>query len=276
MPRRSTRTLVIGADGNGVHLIQEMRRRLMGQERLTPVGFLDDDARLTGHLLEGVRVLGSIADLPRVLEEEGAELVIVANPQLPAKVVREVARFCAEAGVGVKTLPGLSDFQPARPALAQIRDLQIEDLLGRLPVQLDLHDVTALLGGRRVLVTGAGGSIGSELARQVAEFHPASLVLLDHAENGLYYVHDELATQHPELTLHPIVGDVQDEAGIEAVFSRHRPEVVFHAAAHKHVPLLELSPREAVRNNITGMRILVDASDRHGIESSFSSRPTKQ
>ena len=266
MPRRSTRALVIGADANGVHLIHEMRRRLLGQERLTPVGFLDDDARLTGHMLEGVRVLGTIADLPRLLVEQGAELVIVSNPQLPSKVVREVARFCGEAGVRVKTLPGLSDFNASRPTLAQIRDVQIEDLLGRTPVELDLEDVTDLLRGRRVLVTGAGGSIGSELARQVAEFHPAELVLLDHAENGLYYVHNELSSQHAELTLHPVVADVQDEVGVNAAFARHRPQIVFHAAAHKHVPLLELSPREAVRNNIAGTRILVDASDRHGVE----------
>jgi FlaA1/EpsC-like NDP-sugar epimerase/lipopolysaccharide/colanic/teichoic acid biosynthesis glycosyltransferase len=266
MPRRATRALVIGADANGVHLIHEMRRRLLGQERLSPVGFLDDDSRLTGHLLEGVRVLGTIADLPRALVEQEAELVIVSNPQLPAKVVREVARFCGEAGVRVKTLPGLSDFNASRPTLAQIRDVQIEDLLGRTPVQLDLQDVTQLLRGRRVLVTGAGGSIGSELARQVAEFHPSELVLLDHAENGLYYVHNELSALHPELAIHPIVGNVQDEKGIDATFARHRPQVVFHAAAHKHVPLLELAPREAVLNNIAGTRILVDASDRHAVE----------
>ena len=265
-PRRATRALVIGADANGVHLIHEMRRRLLGQERLSPVGFLDDNARLSGHLLEGVRVLGTIADLPRAIVEQDAELVIVSNPQLPAKVVREVARYCGEAGVRVKTLPGLSDFNASRPSLAQIRDVQIEDLLGRIQVQLDLHDVTELLRGRRVLVTGAGGSIGSELARQAAEFQPTELVLLDHAENGLYYVHNELSAQHPTLVIHPIVGDVQDEKGIDAAFARLRPEVVFHAAAHKHVPLLELSPREAVLNNIAGTRNLVDASDRHGVE----------
>jgi FlaA1/EpsC-like NDP-sugar epimerase/lipopolysaccharide/colanic/teichoic acid biosynthesis glycosyltransferase len=257
---------VIGAGSNGVYLTQEMRRRAMGAEQLVPVGFLDDDTRLTGHQLEGVRVLGTIADLPRVLAELNAELVIVSNPELPAKVVREVARYCTEAGARVKTMPGLSDFNASRPTLAQIRDVQIEDLLGRQPVELDLEIVATLIRGRRVLVTGAGGSIGSELARQAAGFQPSELTLLDHAENGLYFVNDEVTSQHPDLIVHPIVGDIADDAGIEALFARARPQVLFHAAAHKHVPLLEISPREAVRNNIAGTRVLVDAADRHGVE----------
>ena len=264
--RRVTRVLVVGADANGVHLIQEMRRRPAGNERLVPVGFLDDEASITGHLVEGIKVFGTIADLPRAIADQRAELVIVSDPNLPAKVVREIARYCGEANVRVKTLPGLSDFGAGRPTLAQIRDVRIEDLLGRQPVHLDLEEVAGLIRGRRVLVTGAGGSIGSELARQAVEFHPAELVLLDHAENGLYYVDREIAASHPDLALHAIVGDIKDAAGIEAAFARFRPEIVFHAAAHKHVPLLEVSPREAVLNNIVGTRNLVDAADRHGVD----------
>jgi FlaA1/EpsC-like NDP-sugar epimerase/lipopolysaccharide/colanic/teichoic acid biosynthesis glycosyltransferase len=263
-PRRAVRTLVVGADHTGVHLIQEMRRS--GEpERLTPVGFIDDDARLTGHRLEGVEVLGTIAHLPRAIHERRAEMVVVSDPDMPARVVREIASFCAEANVRVKTLPGLSDLQQGRTALSQMRDMRIEDFLGREPVKLDLNEVAAFLRGERVLVTGAGGSIGSELARQIAGFAPASVVLLDHAENGLYYVHHELIAQHPRLALHPVVADIKDRQGIERVFEHFRPTVVFHAAAHKHVPLLELNPREAVLNNITGTRHLVDAADRHGV-----------
>ncbi|TMQ69048.1 MAG: polysaccharide biosynthesis protein [Candidatus Eisenbacteria bacterium] len=254
LPTRATRALVVGADTNGVHLIHEMRRRPAGAEVLAPVGFIDDDAGLTGHLIEGVKVHGTIADLPRVIVEQRAELVIVSDPTMPAKVVREIARFCGEAEIRIKTLPGLSDMNSGRPTLAQIRDVRIEDLLGREPVHLG------------VLVTGSGGSIGSELARQVAGFGPSELVLLDHAENGLYYVHNELATQHPNLLLHPIVGNIQDEDGMEAVFARFHPQIVFHAAAHKHVPLLEINPREAVFNNIVGTRVVVAAADRHGVE----------
>lgn len=264
-PRRAIRTLVVGADTAGVHLIQEMRRTITGGESLSPIGFIDDDPRMTGHMAEGMKVHGTIADLPRVIAEHRVELVVVSDPDMPAKVVREIARFCTEASVRIKTLPGLSDLQHGRPALAQIRDVRIEDLLGREPVHLDLEEVAKLLRGERVLVTGAGGSIGSELARQVAQFAPAEMVLLDHAENGLYYVHNELNAQHAGLPIHPIVADIQDAMGLEQVFTRYRPTVVFHAAAHKHVPLLEINPREAVLNNIAGTRNLVDAADRHHV-----------
>lgn len=263
-PRRSARTLVVGADHAGVHLIQEMRRG-EGAERLTPIGFIDDDARLTGHLVEGVEVMGTIADLPRVLQERRVEMVVISDAGVPARVVREIANFCAEASVRVKTLPGLSDFQHGKTALSQMRDMRIEDLLGRQPVQLDLNEVAAFLRGERVLVTGAGGSIGSELARQISEYGPAQLILLDHAENGLYYVHNELAAQFPRLSIHPMVADIKDAEGIDHVFTRFHPTVVFHAAAHKHVPLLEANPREAVLNNIVGTRNLVDAADRAGV-----------
>jgi FlaA1/EpsC-like NDP-sugar epimerase/lipopolysaccharide/colanic/teichoic acid biosynthesis glycosyltransferase len=265
MPLRAGRALVVGADHTGVHLIQEMRRGPAGHEMLHPIGFIDDDARLTGHLVEGVKVFGTIADLPRVLNEERVEILIISDPDVPAKVVREIARFCDEANVRVMTLPGLSNLQQGRTALSQMRDMRIEDLLGRQPVQLNLGEVAEFLRHQRVLVTGGGGSIGSELARQVAGFDPASLVLLDHSENGLYYIHNELCSQHPTIPIHAIVADVKDAAGIEAVFERFRPTVVFHAAAHKHVPLLEANPREAVLNNISGTHILVQASDRHGV-----------
>jgi len=264
-PVRSVRALVVGADTGGIHLIQEMRRRTHSAESLTPVAFIDDDASLTGHLVEGIKVHGTIADLPRVIVEQRVQMVIVSDPDVPAKVVREIARFCNEANVQIKTLPGLSDLQQGRPALAQMRDVRIEDLLGREPVHLDLEEVADFLRGQRVMVTGAGGSIGSELARQVAGYGPHQLVLLDHAENGLYYVHHELLAQHPALPMHPVVADVQDAVGIEAAFRRFRPTVVFHAAAHKHVPLLEMNPREAILNNIVGTRNLVQAADRHGV-----------
>ncbi|MEO5618477.1 MAG: polysaccharide biosynthesis protein [Candidatus Eisenbacteria bacterium] len=263
---RAVRTLVVGADPTGVHLIQEMRRALAGSENLVPVGFIDEDPRLTGGLVEGIKVRGTIADLPRAIQEARAEMVVVSDADMPAKVVREIARFCGEANVRIKTLPGLSDLRHGRTALSQMRDVRIEDLLGRQPVQLNLGELAEFLRGRRVMVTGAGGSIGSELARQVSGFEPAELILLDHAENGLYYVHHEIIAQYPALRIHPVVADVKDEAGIAMVFERFRPHLVFHAAAHKHVPLLEANPREAVLNNILGTRNLVLASDRSGVD----------
>ncbi len=260
-------TLVIGADHAAVNLVQEMRRRLSGDESLMPVGFLDDDERLTGHLLEGLKVLGTVADLPEVLRARHVEMVVVADPDIPGRVLREIARVCTDASVRVKTLPGLSDVQnTGRTSLAQMRDIRIEDLLGREPVQLDLDEVGSFLQGQRVLITGAGGSIGSELVRQVAEFGPAEMVMFDHAENGLYFIHNELVSQRPGYPVHAIVCDMRDAEGVESCFARFRPTVVFHAAAHKHVPLLESSPREAVLNNIVGTRNLVDAADRVGVQ----------
>ncbi len=264
-PLRTLRAIVVGADHAGVHLIQEMRRGDASGERLTPIGFIDDESRLTGSMIEGVRVLGTIADLPSIISDRHIEIVVISDPDMPGKVVREIASFCAEANVGVKTLPGLSDLQSGKTALSQIRDVRIEDLLGREPIQLDMNEVGAFLRGQRVLVTGAGGSIGAELARQAAAIGPSELVLLDHAENGLYYVQHEIAATHPDLPLRAIVADIKDFEGIELAFQRHRPQVVFHAAAHKHVPLLETSPREAVLNNIVGTRTLVDAAERAGV-----------
>ncbi len=265
VPLRAGRAVVVGAGHAGMHLITEMRRGPAGNEVLQPVGFIDDDPHLSGHLLEGVKVLGSIADLPRVIEEQRVEIVIVSDPTLPAKVVREIARFCVEAHVRVKTLSGLSDLQHGRSALSQMRDVSIEDLLGRQPVHLHLTEVAEFLRSQRVLVTGAGGSIGSELARQVAGFSPACLILLDHAENGLYYVHNELVAQYPALSMHAVVADVRDAEAVEQGYAKFRPTVVFHAAAHKHVPLLEANPREAVLNNVVGTRNLLDAAERHGV-----------
>ncbi len=262
---RAMRTLVVGTGFAGVHLTQEMRRAEDGAEPLVPIGFIDDDGRLTGHQVEGVKVLGTIADLPRILSERRVQMVVVSDADLPARVVREIARFCHEAEVRVKTLPGLSDFQQGRTAISQMRDVRIEDLLGRHPVQLDMQEIGDFLRGQRVLVTGAGGSIGGELVRQVVGFEPAELVMVDHAENGLYYVQHEVLSGHPGFPVHAMVGDIRDLDGMERLFARFRPEVVFHAAAHKHVPLLEANPREAVLNNIVGTRHLVQVSDRVGV-----------
>ena len=264
---RAVPALVIGADHAGVGLVQEMRRKQSGEEWLQPIGFVDPDPRLTGHLVEGLKVFGALAELPRVLAEQRPVVAVVANPELPGRTVRDIATACAEAGVRLRTVPAMSELPPgARITLARVREVRLEDLLGREPVGDGDADVGAFLRGRRVLVTGAGGSIGSELARQVARFAPAALTLVDHAENGLYYIHRELVASAPVFPLQAVVGDVCDAAGLEVLMGRERPEVVLHAAAHKHVPLLEDAPREAVLNNVVGTRLLVDAADRHGVQ----------
>ena len=262
---RALPALVIGAGHAGVQLVQDLRRTTAVGERLDPVGILDEDPRLTGRLVEGVRVLGTLDGLPRALAGRGIERVVISEAGLPARTVREIVRICAEAGVRVRTLRGLSEVAPGGSASSQVRDVRIEDLLGREPVKLDPSEVAAFLRGQRVLVTGAGGSVGTELARQALGHEPAELALLDQAENGLYFVHAELAAARPGAVLHAMIADVKDEAGVELAFRRFRPTVVLHAAAHKHVPLLEANPREAVLNNVLGTRILVDAAERHGV-----------
>jgi FlaA1/EpsC-like NDP-sugar epimerase len=258
-------TLMIGADHAAVGLVQEMRRRRSGEEAYEPVGFVDPDPRLTGHLVEGLRVFGTISDLPRVLAERRPEVAVVADPELPGRVVRDAAAACEAAGVRLRTVPAISELPPgARVTLARVRDVRLEDLLGRAPAPGPDEDVGAFLRGRRVLVTGAGGSIGAELARQALRFGPAELVLLDHAENGLYFVQRELEAAGAAVPVRAVVGELRDAPGLEALFARFRPEVVLHAAAHKHVPLLEDAPREAVLNNVTGTRLLLEAAERHG------------
>ncbi|HEY2953804.1 MAG TPA: nucleoside-diphosphate sugar epimerase/dehydratase [Candidatus Eisenbacteria bacterium] len=263
---RSLPAIVIGAGHPAVALIQDLRRGRAGSESLSPVGILDEDPRLTGQQIEGVRVLGRFGDLARVLTEQRVEIVVISDAALPARQVREIVRACGAAGVRVKALRGLSELPPGRTALAQMREVRIEDLLGRDPVHLDPAELKEFLRGQRVMVTGAGGSIGSELARQAAAFEPAELVLLDHAENGLYYLEAELKAARPGPALHAVIADVKDADGIELAFRRHRPTVVLHAAAHKHVPLLEAHPREAVLNNVLATRLLVEAAERHGVD----------
>ncbi len=263
---RELATLVIGADHAAVSLVQEMRRKRSGDESLAPIGFVDPDPRLTGRRVEGLRVFGTLDDLPRVLAERSPAVAVVASPELPGRAVRAAATACEAAGVRLRTVPAMSELPPgARVTLGRVRDVRLEDLLGRTPLQDVDPDVGAFLRGRRVLVTGAAGSIGAELARQVARFAPAALVLMDRAENGLYFIQRELADVTPSFPLHAVIADLRDAAGVEAMLARHRPEVVLHAAAHKHVPLLEDAPREAVLNNVVGTRLLVDAAERHGI-----------
>ena len=262
---RPVRTLIVGADHAAVGLVQEMLRRRAGEEAPLPVGFVDPDPRLKGHLVEGLRVMGTLDELPRVLLELRPELAVVADPELPGRALRSVAEACEAAGVRLRTVPAMSELPAgARVTLARVREVRLEDLLGRAPVPPTDDEVGAFVRGRRVLVTGAGGSIGAELARQVMRFAPASLVLLDRAENGLYFIQRELLDREPTAPVHAVVADLRDAPGLDAVIAAQRPEVVLHAAAHKHVPLLEAAPREAVLNNVGGTRHLVESCTRHG------------
>jgi FlaA1/EpsC-like NDP-sugar epimerase len=259
-----TRILVVGAGGIGAMLAREMRRGSRGIGE--PVGFVDDDPGKLGRRIENLPVLGTTFDIPRLLAEKRIRQVLIAAPTAPSRLVRQVVQFCQEAGVECRTIPAISDFIAGKGALGQVREVRIEDLLGREPVAIDFEGIAGHVRGRTVLVTGAGGSIGSELCRQLARFAPARLVALDHGENRLCFLGLELGESCPDLALTQVVGDIRDAGGVLDLFRLYRPDIVFHAAAHKHVHFLERTPREAVLNNILGTRSVARAAAETGVD----------
>ncbi len=262
--RRDKRVLIYGAGDAGEMVVRDMRHHPFYEYR--PVGFVDDDATKVGQRIHGVRVLGTRHDLPRIMVAQQPSEVLVAMPGVDPGTVREAVRALEPFKVPVKVLPNLREFLGGRRAASQVRSLAVEDLLERAPVGLPIDSVREAFAGRQVLVTGAGGSIGSELSRQVATLRPRRLVLLDRYENGLHAVANDLAAWREGFSLHPVVADVTDARRMAAVFAQHRPDIIFHAAAHKHLPLMETNPCEAVKNNVRGTRLLATLAARHGTE----------
>ncbi|NWF91208.1 MAG: polysaccharide biosynthesis protein [Ignavibacteriaceae bacterium] len=258
------RVLIVGAGDVGAMVAREIARSLNYAGR--PIGFLDDNPDKLHARVENIEVLGTTFDLPRILEEERVDAVILAAPSASGRLVSQVARTCIEKGIACQTVPALVDYIQGKGALDQVREIRIEDLLGREPVEIDLPGIRQAIEGRVVLVTGAGGSIGSELCRQLARFAPRRLVMLDHNENGLTYLGLELKEAYPKLDLLHAVGDIKDERGMRALLLAQRPSLVLHAAAHKHVNLLEISPREAILNNLLGTRNVARAAVASGVE----------
>ncbi|HJV33532.1 nucleoside-diphosphate sugar epimerase/dehydratase [Geomonas sp.] len=253
------RTLIIGAGDAGNLLLREIRK--LTPSPYTIVGFVDDDPRKRGMRLSGIKVLGDIDHLKGLIRKHDIDNVIFSIPSAGPSVMRRVLASCEKANVRVRTLPGIASIIDGTFSLSQIKDVDIEDLLGRDPVVLDQRAIRNYLTGKRVLVTGAAGSIGSELCRQVAAFSPAKIVILDHAETPLFFIERELTGAFPDLQIIPVIADVKNRERIEKVFAEFRPEVVFHAAAYKHVAMMEYNPAEAVLNNVIGSRVLADAAD---------------
>src|SRR5262249_17028469 len=209
---------------------------------------------------------GTRDDLPKLLKAHRPDEVLIAIPAANAAAIRSIVRVLEPYKVSIKTLPNLRDIIHGKVEVSQIRSLSVEDLLSRTPVGLDAAPVRRLLEGRRVLVTGAGGSIGSELCRQIAELRPATLVMFERYENSLHAIEMELRDRKFSFGLQPIVGDVTDAARVDEVLAQHRPEIIFHAAAHKHVPLMEYNPCEAIKNNVLGTRVLARTAETHGVD----------
>lgn len=253
---------VIGAGTAGANLVRELKRS--GEWRL--VGLLDDDPVKQGRELYGYRVLGTINDLQRLSAQMKVEHVIIAVPSASPEVHRRIATLCVRACVKALTLPALTSLSEGQASLARIRMIDLEDLLGREPVHIDTAHVEELLKNRVVMVTGAGGSIGSELCRQIMGFGPAQLVALDSSEFALYRLNEELGESYPEVSVLPTIGDVKDSLVLDRVMGIHRPHIVFHAAAYKHVPLMEEhNAWQAVRNNVLGTYRVAQAAIRHDV-----------
>ncbi len=242
--------LLVGAGRAGVLAAKEIRGR--GDMNLEILGFVDDDPEKQGAVIQGVRVLGRSRDLPRLAEELQPDHVIITIAQASRRQLRRIMAICEKAGLKARIIPGLYEILDGRVGISAIRDVEIEDLLGREPVRLDEDSIARFIKGKTVMVTGAGGSIGSEMARQVARFGPSTLLLLERAEFALFEIDRELRRHRPDLAVVALVGDVCDEPRVRQIMERYRPAVVFHAAAHKHVPMMELNPIEAVKNNVLG------------------------
>jgi FlaA1/EpsC-like NDP-sugar epimerase len=262
-PRRKKRVLIYGAGDAGEMIVRDMKNN--GAYAYEPVGFVDDDATKTGQRIHGVRVLGTRRDLPRIMATTSLQEVLVAMPSADPATVRAVVKTLELFKIPITTLPNLRDVLDGKVTVSQIRELSVEDLLPRIPVGLDPEPIRHLIAGRRVLVTGAGGSIGAELCRQIVALQPHTLVLFERYENSLYTIGNDL-TPHRNMHLHCVMGDVTDTQRVHTVMATYRPELIFHAAAHKHVPLMEANPCEAVKNNVLGTRIMTEAAAKYGTE----------
>lgn len=261
LPLRSgTPVLIVGAGDAGVLVAREIKKQNQGT--FYPIGFVDDSPSKQNQKLLGLPILGNREDIPRLVEEYGVQEIVIAIPSAPRNIIREIVDICQTTPVSLKILPGLYNEEGQGVVVSQIRQVQVEDLLGREPVKVDLNSMSGYLSGRTILVTGAGGSIGSELCRQIARFAPNKLVLLGHGENSIYEIHQELLADFNGLELVPVIVDIKDDPAINPVFKHYRPQVVFHAAAHKHVPLMEDNPAEAIKNNILGTWNVARAAQR--------------
>lgn len=260
VPGSQKQVLIVGAGDAGVLAVRELKNRNYRDGR--PIGFIDDDrSKVKLHLL-GIPVLGTRKDIARVVKGHNIDEVIIAMPSASGESVREIVQICEKSGVDLKIMPGVYDIISGDINVNPIRQVQVEDLLGREPVSVDLEEVAGYVTGETVFITGAGGSIGSEICRQIAKFNPGKLVLLGHGENSIFDIEQELRAERPGIDYVTEILDIKDREKVFLVFDRYKPGVVFHAAAHKHVPLMEKNPEEALKNNVVGTQNLAEAADK--------------
>ncbi len=268
------RVLLIGAGDAGEMIVRDMKNN--PKYNYEPIGFIDDDAYKKGLSIHGIPIFGPRDIMEEVIEKYEPEEILICMPSMTPKVIRDFFALCKPFSMPIKTLPGMNDILDGRVSVSQIKPLSLEDLLEREPVKRDIQSIKVYIEGKSVMVTGAGGSIGTELCRQIFAYRPAHLIMLDRYENGLFHIDLELrskaarrdgAADKNRTGLSTVVGDICDRMRLDEVFRKFRPQIVFHAAAHKHVPLMEHNPLEAVKNNILGTKNLLDAAAEHGTES---------
>jgi len=261
---KTKKALIIGAGDAGALVVRELKKN--PQVNLVPIGFLDDNPVKYRQQIHGVPVIGSLTDLAKVLDNRRVDEVIIAIPSAPGKVIRMVTDVCRLKAVHFRTMPGIYELLGGKVNVNRLREVDITDLLRREPTRIMDEQVGRTINNQVVLVTGAGGSIGSELCRQIGRWNPAELILLGHGENSIFEAYLELQDRFPSLTLRPVIADIRDRDHIDRILSCYKPQVVFHAAAHKHVPLMETNIEEAVTNNIEGTRNLVLSAVDHDVE----------
>ena len=263
--KRGIATLIVGGGSAGEQLARDMMR--LPKYSYFPVGFIDDSPQKKKTLIHGIRVVGGRKDIPKLVKSLDVKAIIIAIPSANSKEIKRIMEHIRKTDIkDVKVLPGLSDLINGKVTIRDIRDISIEDLLGREPVKIDMIQISSYIRNKNIIVTGAGGSIGSELSRQVARFNPARLIILDIGETELFNIDRDIKEQYPDLSLLSIVGDIRDEKKIRRIFKENAIDTVFHAAAYKHVPLMESNPREAILNNVYGTKVLAEISAASGIK----------
>ncbi|MDD5450305.1 MAG: nucleoside-diphosphate sugar epimerase/dehydratase [Desulfovibrionales bacterium] len=262
--QKGRRLLIIGAGSAGEKMLREIRDN--AHLEYDVIGFLDDDSNKVGRSIHGVPVLGVIDELKEFVIKKRIEEILIAIPSATGNQMKRIVELCKQTKVKYKTIPGIGELIDGRVSVKSIRDVSYEDLLGREPVHLEKEKIGRYLQGKRILITGAGGSIGSELCRQIARYNPAHLMLLDRTEKNLYDIEMDMWRNFSYIRYIPVLGDIRHKGEIKAIFERYRPEVVFHAAAYKHVPMLELNPWEAIYNNILGSKNVIEVACDSGIE----------
>lgn len=259
-----TKVLIVGAGETGIGVLRALREH--PEKGYLPIGFIDDDARKIGKTIAGLEVLGTTRDLTYIARKREIQEVVIAIPSAPGGKIRDIIRQCEYRGCQFRIVPNIHAILEGRASINHIREVRFEDLLNRSTSQMDIAEVSKYLSGKRVMVTGAGGSIGSELCRQVAKLEPELLMLFGRGENSLYHTDIELRESEPERNRAVIIGDIRDNSKVSQIIQKYRPHIIFHAAAHKHVKFMENHPDEAVKNNILGTQNLIDAAIKHHVE----------